>query len=410
MMELSEPGHDRPDDVLDVVVIGAGLAGTSASLALALAGRKVALVDPHAVYPSEFRAEKLDTGHMAVFAELGLGPAVEAVLTPMDDAWIYRFGKLFARERQREYGFAYDGLVNGLRAALPSSVDFRIGKVAEVAAGPDLQRVVLTDGTVFTARLIVVATGLGNKVRASLGIKRVETSKGHSLSLGFTFRQPARAFPFDTLTFYGDTLSDRVAYLTTFPIGDRMRANFFVYRTVADDWTKDFRRRPQEMLCELLPSIADICDGFALDGPVDVRQIDLMVTEGYRRDGVVLLGDAFCTTCPAPGVGIRRVMTDVKQLCSHHLPDWLVTPGMGADKIARFYDDPVKQAVDARGIALSYYARSIVVDSGPIWVARRLRNNAVRRVLSWAGGAGHGLLTRMSGPSMGTGGFGQSRR
>jgi len=218
--------------------------------------------------------------------------------------------------------------------------------------------------------------------------------------LGFTLKRPAAAFPFDTLTFYGDKRADRIAYFTAFPIGDRMRANFFVYRKASDDWTKTFRQKPAAMLRELLPSIADLCGDFEIDGPIDIRQIDLLRTEGYRRSGVVLLGDAFCATCPAPGVGIRRVMTDVNQLCTVHLPAWLATPGMGADKIGRFYDDPIKQAVDSSAFASSYRARGMVIGTGPLWTARRLRNDAARWLLGFAGAAGQSLLARLSGPSM----------
>ena len=82
----------------------------------------------------------------------------------------------------------------------------------------------------------------------------------------------------------------------------------------------------------------------------------LYVRTGYRQPGVVLVGDAFATTCPVTGTGTDKVFTDVAQLCNVHIPAWLATEGMGADKIAAFYDDPVKQAcddlVDGQGLQL----------------------------------------------------------
>ena len=62
---------------------------------------------------------------------------------------------------------------------------------------------------------------------------------------------------------------------------------------------------------------------------------------------MVLVGDAFETTCPVTGTGTDKVFTDVERLCNIHIPAWLATDGMGVDKIAAFYDDPVKQACDA---------------------------------------------------------------
>jgi hypothetical protein len=44
---------------------------------------------------------------------------------------------------------------------------------------------------------------------------------------------------------------------------------------------------------------------------------------------------------------------------------------MGEDKIAAFYDDPVKQACDEFSLAKAYELRSFTVDSGLSWVARR---------------------------------------
>ena len=85
---------------------------------------------------------------------------------------------------------------------------------------------------------------------------------------------------------------------------------------------------------------------FTVPGFVKIRPVDLYVTKGYRQDGIVLVGDAFATSCPAAGTGARKVLVDVERLCNVHIPRWLATPGMGEAKIAAFYDDPVKQACD----------------------------------------------------------------
>ena len=44
----------------DVVIAGGGLAGSLAAAMLGRAGIADALVDPHPVYPPDFRCEKLD--------------------------------------------------------------------------------------------------------------------------------------------------------------------------------------------------------------------------------------------------------------------------------------------------------------------------------------------------------------
>ncbi|UCI24719.1 FAD-dependent oxidoreductase [Mesorhizobium sp. B2-8-5] len=366
---------------VEVAIVGAGLAGTVLAMTLAKAGRKVALVDPHRIHHEEFRAEKTRAEQMGLFEKLGLGPVFRSLVTPMTDVHVFRFGQLFERKQGWEYAFSYTPLVNGLRAALPPQVPLTIGKVAEVSTGPDRQRLVLTDGSVIEARLLVVATGYSEAVRRAIGVERVEESKAHSLTMGFDLAITPPEFGLQSLTFYGRRIADRIAFLTIFRIGERMRANMFIYRTVADPWVRTFREDPQKMLMELMPEIAERCGNFAVASEVEVRQVSLTTTQGHRRDGVVFIGDAFATTCPAQGDGIHRVLTDVDCLGSTHIPAWLETPGMAADKICAFYDDPIKIAADERAMRASIYARRITTETGLEWRLRRLRNNTARHLM-----------------------------
>ncbi|CDX19345.1 Monooxygenase FAD-binding [Mesorhizobium plurifarium] len=368
---------------VDVAIVGAGLAGTILATTLAKAGRKVALVDPHRIHHDEFRAEKTRSEQMGLFEKLGLGPVFRSLVTPMTDLHVFRFGQLFERKQTWEYAFSYAPLVNGLRAALPPQVPLTVGKVAEVSTGPDRQRLVLTDGSVIEARLLVVATGYSEAVRRAIGVERIEESKAHSLSMGFDFAITPKEFGLQSLTFYARRVADRIAFLTIFRIGERMRANMFVYRTVADPWVQAFRENPQKILLELMPEIAARCGNFAIASEVEVRQVSLTTTRGHRRDGVVFIGDAFATTCPAQGDGIHRVLTDVDRLTAH-IPAWFATPGMAADKIGAFYDDPAKVAADEKALRASIYARRINVETGLEWRLRRLRNNTARRLMIFA--------------------------
>ena len=90
-----------------------------------------------------------------------------------------------------------------------------------------------------------------------------------------------------------------------------------------------------------------------------------------RQPGIVLVGDAFRTTCPVTGTGCDKVFTDVERLCNVHIPGWLATEGMDEAKIASFYDDPVKQACDSWSDAKAYDFRKISIDDGLIWRAQR---------------------------------------
>src|ERR1043166_2983150 len=177
-------------------------------------------------------------------------------------------------------------------------------------------------------------------------------------------------FEFPAMTYYAEQPTDRTAYITLFPIGTAMRANLCVYRDMDDPWLRAFRAAPAETLRALMPNLAAITGEFAVRGVIKIRPADLYVTTGYRQPGIVLVGDAFATSCPAAGTGVGKVFTDVERLCNVHIPRWLASDGMEVEKIAAFYDDPVKQASDVHSATKAYYLRSLSIEPGLPWQAR----------------------------------------
>jgi 2-polyprenyl-6-methoxyphenol hydroxylase-like FAD-dependent oxidoreductase len=162
-----------------------------------------------------------------------------------------------------------------------------------------------------------------------------------------------------------------MAYLTLFPIGNAMRANLEVYRRMDDPWLRQFREKPEATMRAMMPGLRWMTGDFEVLGPIKVRPADLYGTEGHRQAGIVLIGDAFATSCPAAGTGTDKVFTDVERLCNVHIPNWLASDGMASEKIAAFYDDPVKTACDAWASAKAYSFRSVSIDNSLYWKAQR---------------------------------------
>jgi 2-polyprenyl-6-methoxyphenol hydroxylase-like FAD-dependent oxidoreductase len=356
----------------DIAIVGGGVAGATAAATLGRNGFGVVLIDPHPVYPSDFRSEKLAEDQVLVLRKTGLADAVLRAGTAIDELWISRFGRLVEKRRNRQYGILYDCLVNAIRAEVPPGAEFIAAKVSAVATGSDRQTIVLSNDEKVSARLVVLATGLNNSLRRALGIARVEVSPCHSISIGFDVEPAGRpGFDFPALTYYPERTTERISYLTFFPIGSGMRANLFVYRELRDPWLSRLRAAPQDTLFAAMPGLRELLGDFAVTGDVKIRPVDLCVTEGVRQPGVVLVGDAYATSCPAAGTGVGKAFTDVERLCNVHVPRWLASPGMGEEKIGAFYDDPVKRACDSHSAAMAYYVRSISVDPGLPWQARR---------------------------------------
>lgn len=120
-----------------------------------------------------------------------------------------------------------------------------------------------------------------------------------------------------------------------------------------------------------MPGLRKLMGEFQVTDRIQIRPVDLYISKGHIQPGVVLLGDAFATSCPAAGTGARKALNDAERLCNVRIPQWLATPGMGADKIASFYEDPVKHACDEASLAKAYELRSFSVDPGMSWAARR---------------------------------------
>jgi 2-polyprenyl-6-methoxyphenol hydroxylase-like FAD-dependent oxidoreductase len=366
----------------DIAIIGGGLAGSTAAAMLGRSGISAVLVDPHASYPPDFRVEKLSGGEQIErLGKTGLLDAVLRKATVADENWIARFGHLLDKPPRPQFGILYDTLVNAIRAEIPSNVERVVAKAVSVATSADRQKVVLSNDATISARLVVIANGLNVGLRHMLGIGRHVHSPCHSISIGFDIAPLGRkAFPFPALTYFSERPSDRIPYISLFPIGERMRANLFVYRDFDDPWLREFRRAPVETLTSALPRLKHITGAFAVSGDVKIRPVDLCANSGYRRAGIVLVGDAFETTCPVSGTGTDKVFTDVERLCNVHIPAWLATEGMDESKIAAFYDDPVKRACDEWAMEKAYSFRAVSIDPDFHWALARWA-----RFLTWSG-------------------------
>jgi 2-polyprenyl-6-methoxyphenol hydroxylase-like FAD-dependent oxidoreductase len=373
----------------DVAIIGGGLAGSTAAAMLGRAGISATLIDPHQTYPPDFRVEKL-SGQLQIdrFRKTGIADATLRKATHDGENWIARLGYLLDKTPSQQYGIMYDALVNSLRTEIPAGVEAVYAKAVSISTSTERQKVVLSNGEEISARLVVLTNGLNVGLRHHLGIERRLISACHSISIGFYVAPVGRPrFDFPALTYFSERPSDRTGYLTLFPIGNTMRANLFVYRQMEDPWLRQMRHAPVGTLNALLPRLRKLTGDFEIRGDVKIRPVDLYVSSGHRRPGVILVGDAFETTCPVTGTGTDKVFTDVERLCNVHIPTWLATDGMDENKIAAFYDDPVKIACDTWSSAKAFNFRSVSIERGIYWRALRWARFVAR--------LGEGVLRRL---------------
>jgi 2-polyprenyl-6-methoxyphenol hydroxylase-like FAD-dependent oxidoreductase len=367
-----------------IAIVGAGLSGSLAAVVLARAGHQVTLVDKHSSYPKQFRVEKIAGRQVDLMHKLGVFDAIAGEATPFRDILNVRAGSIVDRSQDPHFGILYEDIVRIVRAQLPASVDSIVDEVTDIQTGPQVQHVSLSEHGSISADLIILATGMADPLRHKLGIGRRIVVEKQSISFGFTLEPKMERTPaFQALTYYGAGVSNRIDYLSLFPIGRFLRANLFTFLDHEDPWIREFRRNPVIELFNALPGLADFVGEIE---PIDRVQnwvMDLSIAENVYQNGIVLIGDAFQTSCPAAGTGVTRLLTDIDRLCNVLIPQWLDTPGMGVDKIRNFYSDPIKQATDNNAMRMAHYRRSLTVDRSLRWDFHRRQHFTRRRIAGW---------------------------
>jgi hypothetical protein len=98
------------------------------------------------------------------------------------------------------------------------------------------------------------------------------------------------------------------------------------------------------------------------------------------------------------------VFTDVERLCNVYIPRWLATPGMAAEKIAAFYDDPVREAYHAHAAHKAFHLKSLTIETGVTWAARRwmrfFGRTGIGMMRRWVGRAERSLPAANTGTAL----------
>jgi 2-polyprenyl-6-methoxyphenol hydroxylase-like FAD-dependent oxidoreductase len=372
--------NDSLDSSTQIIVIGAGLAGATAAAVLGQQGRRVILLDPRPSCPPVFKAEKIEPDQAQLFRQLGLLEHLLPQAARVREIRSYYNGRLFGITPVEQYGMYYSDMVNAMRAHLPASVEFKLGRVVQISNCGDLQRVRTAEGEELACRLVVLACGLSAEIQASLGLRRVSIQKDQSVAMGFTISRPGGLpFPFDALTYHPTSRAMGVDYLSLFPIGQTMRANLFAFPAATDEWVRQFISQPTQMLERCLPKLQRAIGEYRVVGKVEAVRTHLYRMEGDTPPGIVLIGDALQNSCPSTGTGLTKVLTDVEVMCSECVTPWFATPGMGTDKLKSFFDHPRKLRTDAKTLENAHYRRRASTDPSLRWRIHRIRLHLARR-------------------------------
>jgi 2-polyprenyl-6-methoxyphenol hydroxylase-like FAD-dependent oxidoreductase len=355
----------------EIIIVGAGLAGTALAAVLGQQGRRVIVVDPNASCPPLFRAEKIEREQVLLLRKFGLLEHLLPHCGQVREVHGAYDGRIFKSSPIEQYGIKYAEMVNALHAQMPPAVSYRVGRVEVIANSGQVQRVKLMGGEELTSRLVVLASGGSAGVQANLGMHRRVVQRDQSLAFGFDIA-PTESLPFhfDALTYYSMSPSTMIDYLTLFKFRKTMRANLFVFRSASDPWVREFIQEPGSMLRRYLPKLNRVIGEYRVISKIETGRVDLYRVDCDPQPGIVMIGDALQSACPATGMGLDKVLTDVDVL-SECVPHWLATPGMSTDKLAGFYKHPRKLALDSQALQRAQHHRRVAVDQSLRWRIHR---------------------------------------
>jgi len=357
----------------DVVIVGAGLAGSTAAVLLARQGMKVTVVDPRKEFPRQFKAEKIEPDQADLLRKFDLLDAVKPRTRMIREIVLAKGGRIRHRQEMEQFGISYQDIVNQVRNQIPQEVEFRIGRIQSISADPLQPKVVLADGEEYEARVVLVCCGVGGNLQAQLGVEKELVADELSMAFGFVIAHTdGSGFPFDAMTYRPSSARDRVGYLTLFRIGEILRGNLFAYWPARSSETQGFMRDAKGELERVLPGLSDVLGDFSIQGRVEACRIDLYRLKECVRPGVVMVADAYQSVCPSTGMGLSKVLTDVDILCNECIPQWFASPGVGLAKVRQFYADARKRRVDDQALERALRGRRLATDLSLHWRARRM--------------------------------------
>ncbi|MBL26526.1 MAG: 2-octaprenyl-6-methoxyphenyl hydroxylase [Rhodospirillaceae bacterium] len=335
------------DLVVDVAIVGGGMAGMTLACALAQAGVSVVVVDreaPERALSAGFdgRVSAIALGSAQMLRGLGLWPHLDAAAQPILDIRITDGASPFILHYDHtEVGVGPLGYImenRAIRAALFAATENLPGltvlapcSVAAVDTEPggSSARVVLADGRTVGARLAVAADGRTSPVRTAAGIESIAwaypqvgivCTVHHSLPHnGVAHERFLPAGPFAMLPMTGNRCS--LVWTERRTLAEGLMA--------LDD---------AAFLDELSWRFGDHLGAIEVIGPRWCYPLSVTLAKSYVAPRLALVGDAAHTIHPIAGQGFNLGLRDIAALAEAVVDARRLGLDIGTDSVLRRYE------------------------------------------------------------------------
>lgn len=316
-----------------IVIIGGGIGGLTAAIALARGGHKVAVFEQAPAIKPVGKGIWVPPNAMSVFEKLGLDGAIlragwflENVQLRDTAAGLLRdidVRALAARHGHPIVSIHRSSLLNILVEALPPGA-LHLGKRCTGFQTHDGRGVSarFSDGSTASGDLLVGSDGLRSTIRGQLFPSVALRYSGQTCYLGVALQEPAPGMPRTSHEIWGGKL--RIGYSA---LGPRHRYWFAPQLSPPDqappdhplpDWLADRYAAFPPMVAEMLRKTPQ-------DDIIKVDLHDFVPLKTWSTGRVVLLGDAAHAMTPNLGQGGAKAVEDgytlAEKLCAHDQPE-----------------------------------------------------------------------------------------
>ncbi len=391
------------EQMVDVCVVGAGVAGIACAQGLAQQGATVVLLDRLHPMPDCLKAEKIGGEGVQAMLRLGFGDAVNAALTPLRNVSVFIGERSLGALRldPPEAGMLYHDFVNALRGCLDRQVCFRPGtKATAFEQQPDSIRVVTDKGERIACRLVVMATGDARHLLEPLGATHEPQMPHQTFAAAFSMKGilGEQNAPDDSQTYHRPIVGAPIAYATFFRLGvssvpkgnptssagsdavregSLLRANIFCpgefTKSGDEKWQRDLKQRPLELLSEGNCLLAAASRSWSMASPVAIRKVQVSRLQPPSVPRIVVLGDAAHTIDPSGGGGLTFSLLEAELLLNVYVPRWLAANDCSQRAIATFYADPRRVSAVRRFFSRGEYIFALNHDPSMQGKSLRLR-------------------------------------
>ena len=362
----------------DVAVVGGGMVGAAAALALARAGFSVALLEARAPRPWCADAE-------VDLRVVGLAPSSIALLDDMDVWTSIRQARASAYRRMHVWDDAsgasidFDAAAEGrdllgcivenslvqwtLWQALETAGVRRLcpAEVTAFEARDDRIQLQLADGATLPAAVLVAADGAGSPLRQLAGIG----------TRGRDYAQRAVVAHVDTERAHEDTAWQRFlpgGPLALLPLADGRSS---IVWSLPEAEAQRVLALDDRRFCDELGAASDFRLGRITGSTARAAfPLKLQLAERYQAERFVLLGDAAHAVHPLAGQGVNLGLRDVAELRDTLVQARAAGRDIGAEHVLRRYARRRRSADTLDALGFDALARIYAWQSPPLVAAR----------------------------------------